>query len=400
VEELYVTWCHDCGWNLKAPDTTPPKTRVDRLYARAGVRLDARLVERLARTEGLSPRVTPSRVTAYAIAACIHLVSLALLAVVVLAALYAVRHPWAFPLVLFLAALAYVLRPRPGKLVSEGLVARDEAPVLYELCDEIAGALGTPTIEALVIDEHFNAQWAVLGWRRRRTLTLGMPLLAMLPPQPRSALIAHELAHARNGDSTRGFFVGSALNALAEWYVMLGPQEEGILATGLEWLVNGFLWLVSRPIWWLLLLELHLLLRDAQRAEYLADLLAADVAGAPAVVELHERLLLESAFFGVVQHASHESPEDLLNRARATLDAVPERERERRRRAARLETVSLQSTHPPTGSRIDLVERRGNPDARVVVSDERSATIDAELRSREKSVEQKLVDNFRASLYY
>jgi Zn-dependent protease with chaperone function len=227
-----------------------------------------------------------------------------------------------------------------------------------------------------------------------------MPLLAMLPPQPRSALIAHELAHARNGDSTRGFFVGSALNALAEWYVMLGPQEEGILATGLEWLVNGFLWLVSRPIWWLLLLELHLLLRDAQRAEYLADLLAADVAGAPAVVELHERLLLESAFFGVVQHASHESPEELLNRARATLDAVPERERERRRRAARLETVSLQSTHPPTGSRIDLVERRGNPEARVVVSDERSAAIDAELRSREKSVEQKLVDNFRASLYY
>lgn len=395
-----MTWCHACGWNLKAPDTAPPKTRMDRLYARAGVRLDARLVERLARAEGLSPRLTPSRVGAYAIAALVHLVSIALFAAVVIVTVFAVSHPWAFLPALFLAGVAYVLRPRPGKPASEGVVGRDDAPMLYELCDEIAAALGTSPIDVLVIDEHFNAQWAVLGWRRRRTLTLGMPLLAMLPPQPRAALIAHELAHARNGDSTRGFFVGSALHALADWYQMLGPQEEGILTTGLEPLVNGMLWVLSRPIWWLLLLELHLLLRDSQRAEYLADLLAADVAGAAAVAELHERLLLESTFFSVVQHAAHDSAEALLARARATLDDVPERERERRRRAARLETASLGSTHPPTGSRIDLVERRGSPEAKVAVSDERSAAIDAELRARERSVELKLVDGYRASLYY
>jgi Zn-dependent protease with chaperone function len=400
VLEPYVTWCHQCGWNLKAPDTPPPKSRLEALYARAGVHLDSRLVAQLAQTDQLSPRLTPARVAAYAIAGVVHILNLGLVAALALVTLYALHHPWAFVVVLFLLALAVVLRPRPGKPPTKGIVARADAPTIYALCDEIATALGTKPIHALVIDARFNAQWSVLGWRRRRTLTLGLPLLAMLPPQPRVALIAHELAHARNGDSTLGFFVGSALNSLADWYGMLGPQEEGIATTGLEPLANLFLWVLSRPIWWLLQLELQLVLRDSQRAEYLADLLAADVAGADAVVELHERLLLETAFFAVVQQASHESSESLLAEARSALDRVPERERDRRRRVARLETVSLGDTHPPTGSRIDLVRRRGRDEPRVVGDEERSAAIDAELQTKRESVETRLVDNFRASLYY
>jgi Zn-dependent protease with chaperone function len=400
VLEPYMTWCHECGWNLKAPDTPPPKSRLDALYARAGVHLDSRLVTQLSRAEQLSPRLTSTRVAAYAIAGAVHLLNVALLAAIVLATLYAIHHPWAFVIVLFLLAVAYVLRPRPGKLPTKGVVGREDAPNLYALCDEIAAALGTKPIHLLVIDARFNAEWAILGWRRRRTLTLGLPLLAMVPPQARVALIAHEFAHARNGDSTRGFFVGSAVNALADWYGMLGPQEEGIAATGLEPLANLFLWILSRPIWWLLHVELQLLLRDSQRAEYLADLLAADVAGADAVVELHERLLLETAFFAVVHHASRETWESLLAEARLALDSVPERERERRRRVARLETVSLGSTHPPTGSRIDLVQRRSRGEPKVVVGEARSAAIDAELQSKRKSVESVLVDNYRASLYY
>lgn len=400
VLEPYLTWCHECGWNLKAPDAAAPTTRLDALSARVGVRLDTRLLERLARTDELSPHLTPSRAAAYVIAACVYGVSLALLVVIGLTAFYAVSHPWAFVLVLFLLGVAYVLHPRPGKLRTVGLVERAAAPALYTLCDEIAAALGTKPIQALVIDHRFNAEWAVLGWRRRRTLTLGLPLVAMLPPQAQVALIAHELAHARNGDSTRGFFVGGALNALAEWHQMLGPQEEGVTRTGLEPVVNLLMWVVSRPIAWLLLLELHLVLRDCQRAEYVADLLAAEVAGADAVVELHERLLLETTFLGVVRQAAHDSPDELLARARSVVDAVPERERERRRRVARLESARLRSSHPPTGSRIRLVERRGSTSARVVLGEGRAASIEAELRSRHAPVEKALVDRYRASLYY
>jgi Zn-dependent protease with chaperone function len=330
----------------------------------------------------------------------VYIISLSLAAMIVLTTLYAIHHPWAFVVVAFLGVVAYVLRPQPGKPKSKGLVTRKEAPSLWALCDEIAAALGTRPIDALAIDATFNAEWAVLGWRRCRTLTLGLPLLTVLPPEPRAALIAHELAHARNGDSTRGFFVGGAINALSAWYQILRPQEEGIVTSGLEFLANILMWIVSRPVWWLLLLELHLVLRDSQRAEYLADLLAADVVGAAAVVELHERLLLERTFLGVVQRASREAPEELLARARAVVDSVPERERERRRRVARLETVQLRSSHPPTASRIALVQRRGRVDAIVHVTGERSATIEEELRPKRKAVEQALVENYRASLYY
>ena len=47
-----------------------------------------------------------------------------------------------------------------------------------------------------------------------------------------------------------------------------------------------------------------------------------------------------------------------LDRVRAALRAVPARERERRRRIARLEQARLEDTHPPTGMRIALLEER------------------------------------------
>lgn len=281
--------------------------------------------------------------------------------------------------------------------------SRTEAPGVYGLCDEIAAALGEPPLDTIVIDHQYNASWAVLGLRRTRTLTLGLPLLTVLPPQVRAALIAHELAHGRNGDSARGLFVGGAAGSLSELYYLVAPKrrlDRDPTFGGLEHVANLFFWVVSRPVWWLLQLQIHLLLRDSQRAEYLADVLAADVAGAGAVVELHERLLLASTFDAVVQNAARDTSDGLLDRAATQLLAVPERERERRRRVARLETARLNSTHPPTASRIELVERRGSRNAKIVVTEERSAEIDQELAGRRPAIEEKLVDEYRASLYY
>ena len=167
--------------------------------------------------------------------------------------------------------------------------------------------------------------------------------------------------------------------------------------------MNAFLWLISRPPWWLLLLQAHLVLRDSQRAEYYADLLAAQVAGGRAVVGMHERLLLYGNFRALVQSAAlarGETHPGLLDRAVEHFDAVPERERERRRRAARLETARLDDTHPPTGFRILLIEERGAADAKVALSAEGSAAIDRELEKYRASVERTLVDEHRDSLYH
>ena len=96
-----------------------------------------------------------------------------------------------------------------------------------------------------------------------------------------------------------------------------------------------------------------------QRAEYLADAAAARVAGTAAAIALHERLLLYRTFQDAIQQAAlADDARGALDRVRAALRSVPERERERRRRVARLEQTRLEDTHPPTGMRIALLEDR------------------------------------------
>jgi Zn-dependent protease with chaperone function len=141
-------------------------------------------------------------------------------------------------------------------------------------------------------------------------------------------------------------------------------------------------------------------MRDSQRAEYAADAIAARVAGAAAVVEVHERTLLHTTFFAEVQHSMREGAEGLLERALDRIVSVPQREVERRRRVSRLQSTRLESTHPPTSLRIALLEARPGAEPLVRLTAERSAAIDEELRPRRSTAEQTIVDEHRARLYY
>jgi Zn-dependent protease with chaperone function len=404
----YMTWCHNCGWNLLSPERPAPRTRVERLYSRVGERLGDRLATALVQSKKLEPRMTLDRAAALAIAGLVFVCFAAMLALAGLLIAVAYRNPFADVLALMLLGTAFLMRPRLGKVPSEGRVSREEAPTLYRLVDEIANAIGSGKVDVIVIDHKFNATWSVVGLRRSRVLTLGLPLLTVLSSEQRVALIAHEFAHGRNGYSGRGLVIGSAVGGLEHLYVVLAPGSVGVSEVaggelaGLAPIVNAVLWLISRPAWWLLLLEVHLVLRDHQRAEYYADLLAAQVAGAGAVIALHERLLLDSNFRALIQSAAltqGDTHAGLLDRALEHLDGIPERERERRRRAARLETARLDDTHPPTGFRIALLEQRGADVGMVSLRAEDSSAIDRELAKRRLDVERTLVDEHRDSLY-
>lgn len=407
VVEGYVTWCHQCGWNL-----APPKRhelgqgRLERLYAAAGKRLGDRLAESLATEDRLRPRLTVSKAAAYALAGAVYAFAVGAVVGGIVLAVLAFPNPFALVGSAVLVGTGILMRPRLGKPPDEGLVERSQAPTLHDLVDRVASALGTPSVDLLAVEHDFNASWAVLGVRRRRVLTLGLPLLTAVGPQERVALVAHELAHARNGDATRGLFVGSAVRALAELYWLLSPEE---LSGELDWdlgiferIVNGFLWIVSRPVYGLLLLELHLLMRDTQRAEYLADALATDVAGTDAAVALQEKLLLEATFRSAVKQASRpgrNGERDVFALLSEAVAGVPPRERERRRRVARLEGARLSDSHPPTAKRIDLLERRPKTAPRVVLDEAASARIDAELASLRTAYSRRLVDEYRDTLY-
>jgi len=407
VHHGYVSWCHECGWNLTAPQ--PPdqeRTRFDRLYAAAGRRFGDRLASELLAADELEPRLTPTRVATYTVALLAHLLTLALAVGAIVLVALTFPNPAAIVAGLIMVGLAYLMRPRLGKVPDEGMLTREDAPALYKLADDVADALDVPHVDVIAIDGEFNASWAILGLRRRRVLTLGLPALAMLTPQERAALVAHELAHGRNGDSTRGVVVGSAVRALAELYWAVAPEDFG---GAREWgehalferIVNVLLWVVSRPVLGVLVLEFHLLLHDSQRAEYLADALAARVAGTPAAVSLEEKMLLAATVRFAVQHTAHDrsGQTDLFAVLIDTIASVPERELERRRRVARLEDARLSSTHPPTAKRIQLLEERARLEPQVVCTREASAAIDAETAHLRKSVQSELVDTYRDSLY-
>jgi Zn-dependent protease with chaperone function len=408
VHRGYVTWCHDCGWNVAAPATVAaPTGRLGRLYAGVGRRVGDRLAGELRTRDSLEPRLTPSKFLAYVIAAGVYLGALAFAAAGILLLALGFPNPFAIAVAVILLAFAILMRPRLGKPPDEQLVTRDEAPRLHEIVAEVARALETPSIDLLQAESNYNASWATLGLRRRRVLALGLPLITALEPQERVALIAHELAHARNGDSTRSFFMGSAIRGLDELYGLLAPNEflyevENPDLGPIERVANWLLWLISRPVLGILLVQLHLVMRDSQRAEYLADALAAKVAGTEAAVSLQEKLLLEPTFLAVVQHAARpgvDSDTDLFEELAAAVVAVPPRERDRRRRVARLEEARLSDTHPPTAKRIELMESRPQTEPIVVLREEDSRTIDAELAGRRQAAQHDLIDEYRDSLY-
>ncbi len=165
--------------------------------------------------------------------------------------------------------------------------------------------------------------------------------------------------------------------------------------------MDGFA--LSRPVLALLYLELHLLLRDSRRAEYLADARAAEVAGTAAAVSLSEIELLGPAFHAIVSRnvqRVRSGDSTIFAELAATASNVTPRERERRRRIARLEDSRLDATHPPTASRITVLEGRPVSAARIVLAVEASERIDEELARYRKEVTARLIDEHRDRLYY
>jgi Zn-dependent protease with chaperone function len=402
VDSGYVSWCDRCGWNLEPParhvTTDGPLDRIRRVMGR---RLGGRLIS----SEELEPRARPARVAAYAIAGCAHVLTALLAAAAVVLLAVSFPDPFGIAGAVLLVSLALLMRPRVGRIPHGWPLSRDDSPTLFALVEMVAAALPTRPPDVVQLDSSYNASFARFGLRRRSALTLGLPLFAVAEPQERVALVAHELAHDRNRDVSRGFFVGSALDALAELYAVLSPGRAAselsesalVVVTPLVWAI---LWVVSLPFAVLLRLEYHLLLHDFRRAEYRADALAAGVAGTAPVVSLHEMFLLDF----LVDEAAHRSvhatePRDFFSELSALVESIPERERERRRRVARLEPARLDTTHPPTAARIKVLEERAQRPAAVQLPDDESRRLDAELAPQKTSMGAAIVSAYRDSLY-
>ncbi|GLW72405.1 hypothetical protein Kpho02_47040 [Kitasatospora phosalacinea] len=414
-QERFPTWCPSCEWNLLPPepslDGLPPRAR--RRAEREKRREEKRRREVRARTEevfrlvaeGGSDLEHGASVGAFLLAGAVHLVSLAvLLTGVSLVAGWPLGGWPARVLGVIALAVAFLLRPRLGRPERSGVLTREAAPTLYGLVDLVSAELGAPKVDSIVVTSAFNASFGTYGLRRHRQLEIGLPLWTVLTRQQRVALLGHEIGHCVNGDSRRGVWTGSAVNALDEWYVLTYPARDNetnanlfvAIASTVTVLVLGVLNLGVRALRGLMH-RLHL--RSGQAAEHRADLMAARLASPrdargmlvalfnkPTldVVLTRQRALPRAG--GRAARAAGPLPglwEALAEAARS----VPPTEVERRVRLSEREVSTTDASHPPTYLRLRLLASAPPADRPPLVLDAgRDALIEAELAPSRRRV--------------
>jgi Zn-dependent protease with chaperone function len=329
---------------------------LDGLRRKMAARHGEKLLAEMTSGEGERARLDVFVVLSYALALAVHAVTLAL----VVSGGWLVVTGGSFLKVcgVLVLLLAWSLRPRLGRLPEDGIVLRRvDAPELFALVDEVAAAVGTRGVDAVVVDGEINAAVSGLGLRGRM-LILGVPLWSVLTPQQRVALLGHELGHFVNGDTRHGLVVGSAHRSLVLWYHYFAPVDA---VTALQMITN-FAIMPFRLLVGALLAVFDLLaVRATQRGEYLADSAAARAGSTEAAVGLMDRLLVADSveinlrreinarrIGGPVGRTASNAGEGLWDELAARVGEIPEYEHERRRRVGARRGHSVDSTHPPT----------------------------------------------------
>ncbi|WP_433179555.1 M48 family metallopeptidase [Actinoallomurus sp. CA-150999] len=404
--EGYRTWCPECDWNLTDDFGRPRRGLVRRRLDDASAALVLSLYDDVRSGENLRPGWNIARVTSYAVAICIHLITIGIaVAAVAVGLLYPVFP--AFLLSLLLLAIAFFIRPRFGRIPKSSFpLARTDAPQLYRLMDRVADEVGARRVDVIAVDRLFNASCATVGLRRRRVVVIGLPLWNALTPEERISVLSHEMGHAVNGDSRHLLVVGTALHTLERLYVLLRRDREWEAhAPGLFALMGLALrlakWLLRPPVAGTYLALSLLTLRAGQRAEYLADRLAA-VAASPAAaagaldkVRTVEEALLPAVHF----QAAFPQKVVLWKKHRELIARIPALELERRRRISAAAEHRVDHSHPPTHLRITLLREFAPTEPRISLTSQEVEAIESELAPLYARIAGQLAAPYRAANY-
>ena len=102
-------------------------------------------------------------------------------------------------------------------------LTREQAPVLFDLIDEVNTKLEGPTIHRVLLSDDFNAgivqipRFGMFGWLRNY-LVIGLPLLRALNPNEFRAVLAHEVGHL---SGKHGRFSGWIYRLRQSWSTIL-----------------------------------------------------------------------------------------------------------------------------------------------------------------------------------
>lgn len=122
-------------------------------------------------------------------------------------------------------------------------------------------------------------------------------------------------------------------------------------------------------------------MRAGQRAEYLADAIAARVASPASVADMLDTTVTGQATYSFVleRRRFSSADTDFWDQMRSALSAVPESEKEHRRRVRARDRLRVTDTHPPAHLRIRVVHGLPESEASVFLPDAREEKIRAEL---------------------
>jgi Zn-dependent protease with chaperone function len=121
-------------------------------------------------------------------------------------------------------------------------------------------------------------------------------------------------------------------------------------------------------------------LRASRRAEYLADAIAAKMASpASMATALDSMLIGQGTHSWILERRRLSAPGSVIwDQWRSALAAVPDSEKERRRRAAAHVRLRLTDTHPPSHLRVRMLQGLPAIEPTVCLSAEQEAAIHAE----------------------
>ncbi|MFR9793955.1 M48 family metallopeptidase [Streptomyces sp. MB22_4] len=401
-DSRFAAWCAACDWNVDPEEQRPDTGLLDRAERALARRHGEQLVAEMLSGRETRPRRDASAVTATVLALAVHGVTVAL----AVGGVWCVVAGWGGVGVvagLVLLVLAWALAPRVRRLPEDGPVLfRADAPELFALVDEVAGAVGTRGVHAIAVDKSINACVSTYGVRGRRLLVLGMPLWEVLTPGERIALLGHELAHYANGDARNGLVVGTAVRTLSLWHDTLRPLPH---PSALEMAVNALYVVPRLLVRGVLVVLVRLTSRAGVRAEYLADRLAARTASTQAAVGLMDRLLITGSLGVLLRSEANRATlggsrsaretaaqtDELWRLLTAYAASIPEHEYERQRRAGARRGHQVDATHPPTHLRRACLLAGQPVPATVVPQAHRTEQIASELAAARTQVARRLL---------
>jgi Zn-dependent protease with chaperone function len=255
-----------------------------------------------------------------------------------------------------LLGVGYVLAPRPTRQTERSFL-RAELPVTFGLIDAIAKALGVESPDAFRVLMEPNASAATYGMlKRQNVIAIGMPLWRVMTPQERIAILAHEMAHFGNGDPARGTFIWYAMQVVSRWEYLLAPDVNPVYAPSMaSWVTASIQFLCRLPVSALGNILLYLQYYDSQRAEYLADGMAAKAGGVEAMKSSLAKFALLDEAYGAgssLYPYSKEQNARVFDVIAEGLRMITPARRVELAAVAAKETARVDASHPPTAHRI------------------------------------------------